>query len=123
MQRKIFAIVLTLCFKYDAFFDVFCSLTVISWITLILSTWNSIRCQRNFGLHLGQFREYCKFNLLNTPSLFDSIIYFTCFSDIIALKIINKDLPKLGFIFLSHYALITLFIHILLKISMQLLYF
>ncbi|GBC24910.2 uncharacterized protein OCT59_009429 [Rhizophagus irregularis] len=46
------------CFKYGAFFDVFYSLTVISWIILILSTWNSIRCQRNFGLHLGQFLKY-----------------------------------------------------------------
>ncbi|CAB4383464.1 unnamed protein product [Rhizophagus irregularis] len=46
------------CLKYDAFFNVFCCLTVISWIILILSTWNSIRCQRNFGLHLGQFLKY-----------------------------------------------------------------
>ncbi|GES97361.1 hypothetical protein GLOIN_2v1501867 [Rhizophagus clarus] len=46
------------CFKYGLIFDIFWSLTIITMIILILSTWNSIRCQRNFGMNLGFYLRY-----------------------------------------------------------------
>ncbi|GES86442.1 hypothetical protein GLOIN_2v1501867 [Rhizophagus clarus] len=47
------------CSKYSFLFNVFLGLTIITWIILILSTWNSIRCQRNFGKYnIGFFLKY-----------------------------------------------------------------
>ena len=48
---------LLFCHKYDLLFNVFVFMTVLSWIILILSTWNTIRCHRNFDKNVG---FYCK---------------------------------------------------------------
>jgi hypothetical protein len=45
----------TYCYKYDAFPGALIVLTVISWVILILSTWNSIRCHKNFGKGLEHY--------------------------------------------------------------------
>jgi hypothetical protein len=45
------------CFKYYMFYDSLFALTVLSWVTLILSIWNSIRCQRNFDLNVGFYSK------------------------------------------------------------------
>jgi hypothetical protein len=59
MFRKPYS--LQYCFRYSMYFNTFWSLSVISWIILILSTWNSIRCQRNFGMNLGFYRKQISF--------------------------------------------------------------
>ncbi|CAB4385587.1 unnamed protein product [Rhizophagus irregularis] len=46
------------CFKYSPFFDTFFVISVISWILLILSILNSIRCQGNFKKGLGFYLRY-----------------------------------------------------------------
>ncbi|GES80096.1 hypothetical protein GLOIN_2v1501867 [Rhizophagus clarus] len=41
------------CFKYEFFFNVIFFLGCLGLITLTLSTWNTIRCHKNFGRNLG----------------------------------------------------------------------
>ena len=50
------------CFQYSQFVGVFFILTAITWIILTLSTWNSIRCQRNFGKNLEHYSKLILFH-------------------------------------------------------------
>ena len=45
----------TYCLKYDLFPGALIVLTVISWVILILFTWNSIRCHKNFRKNLEDY--------------------------------------------------------------------
>ncbi|RIA92950.1 hypothetical protein C1645_39919 [Glomus cerebriforme] len=49
---------LQFCFKYETLFNSLFGLTVLFWIIIILSTWNTVRCQRNFGKNLGFYLKY-----------------------------------------------------------------
>ncbi|GBC45816.2 uncharacterized protein OCT59_013681 [Rhizophagus irregularis] len=46
------------CLRYDHFFNTFLIMSIISWIILILSTLNSLRCQKNFGKYIGFYLRY-----------------------------------------------------------------
>ena len=45
------------CYRYDMFFDISIVMTTLSCIILILSTWNTVRCHRNFGKEVGFYSE------------------------------------------------------------------
>ncbi|GBC03416.1 hypothetical protein RclHR1_05100012 [Rhizophagus clarus] len=49
---------LSLCFTYGVFFNIYWWTSVLAWVVLFLSTWNSIRCHKNFGKNLGFYLTY-----------------------------------------------------------------
>ena len=51
------------CYRYFNYFDTFFVMTVLSWIILILSTWNTIRYYRNFDKNVGNKILYKYYNL------------------------------------------------------------
>ncbi|CAB5362226.1 unnamed protein product [Rhizophagus irregularis] len=55
------------CFTYGAIFNIYLWTTILSWIILILSTLNTIRCHSNFGKNLGVYLRHEP-----TPDVFKS---------------------------------------------------
>ncbi|RIA87707.1 hypothetical protein C1645_776671, partial [Glomus cerebriforme] len=66
------------CFRYDAFFNLLFGLSVMAWILLILSSWNTMRCHGNFGKNLGFYLKYEP-----TPEVFKNrnFLYLLPFAD------------------------------------------
>src|SRR5581483_7397651 len=61
---------LQFCFQINPLYDIMFLYTILSWVILILSSLNSIRCQMNFGMNVGKYSMYKLYLLSNMTYIF-----------------------------------------------------